>query len=85
VAKPAAPRPKPAAPLPSAAPLPKFKPLLEMTWRAASPSSVEMPERRPVHKAKRFFVDPELYEQWEREEEARLTASRSWTSGFPGR
>lgn len=43
----------------------------QMTWHAASPLEVETPDDRPVHKAQRFFVDPELYERWEREQAAR--------------
>ena len=47
----------------------------QTTWRAPSPLSVEMPDGRPVHKAQRFFVDTELYEQWEREEATRKRAT----------
>ena len=47
----------------------------QMTWRAPSPLRVETPDARPVHKAQRFFVDPELYEQWEREEDARKSGT----------
>ena len=46
----------------------------QITWRAPGPLSVETPDGRPVHKAQRFLVDPELYEQWEREEAARKSA-----------
>ena len=46
----------------------------QMTWGRPMPLEVEMPDGRPVHKAQRFFVDPELYEQWEREE-----GHRKWT------
>jgi hypothetical protein len=40
----------------------------QTTWRAPKPLEVESPDGRPVHKAQRFFVDPELYARWEREE-----------------
>jgi hypothetical protein len=43
----------------------------QMTWRVPRPLEVETPDGRPAHKAQRFFVDRELYERWEREEEAR--------------
>jgi hypothetical protein len=46
-----------------------------MIWRAPRPPGVERPDGRPIHKAQRFFVDPELYERWEREEEARKSGT----------
>jgi hypothetical protein len=51
----------------------------QTTWQGARPLEVEAPDGRPVHKAQRFFVDPELYEQWEREDQA-----RKWTHDREG-
>jgi hypothetical protein len=51
----------------------------QTTWQGPRPLEVETPDGRPVHKAQRFFVDPELYEQWKREEEA-----RKWTHDREG-
>lgn len=47
----------------------------QMTWRAPRPLGVETPDGRPLHKAQRFFVDPELYERWEQEEAARKSST----------
>jgi hypothetical protein len=46
----------------------------QTTWRGPRPLEVERPDGRPVHKAQRFFVDPELYALWERDDAARKAA-----------
>lgn len=37
-------------------------------WRAPKPPGIELPDGRPIMKTQRFFIDPELFEQWEQEE-----------------
>ena len=37
-------------------------------WRAPKRPGVELPDARPIMKAQRVFVDPELVAQWEQEE-----------------
>jgi hypothetical protein len=39
-------------------------------WRAPKPPGIELPDRRPIMKTQRFFIDPELFEQWEQEEQS---------------
>lgn len=41
----------------------------QMEWRGVKPLRVELPDGRPIMKAQRVFVDPDLVEQWEQEEQ----------------
>jgi hypothetical protein len=48
----------------------------QRVFSAPKPPSVELPDGRPIWKAQRIIIDPELLEQWEREEAARKEAAR---------
>lgn len=40
-------------------------------WHAQRPPGVELPDRRPIMRTQRFFIDPELFEQADQEERTR--------------
>ena len=40
----------------------------QKAWHAPKRPGVELPDGRPIMKAQRVFVDPELVDQWEQEE-----------------
>jgi hypothetical protein len=43
----------------------------EMVWPRPEAPAIELPDRRPLNKAQRFWIDPELIAKWDREVEER--------------
>ena len=43
----------------------------QKVWRGPRPPGVELPDARPLTKAQRFWIDPELLAAWEQEEDER--------------
>jgi hypothetical protein len=50
--------------------------LNERVWPPPEAPGIELPDARPLTKAQRFWIDPELLEQWEQEEAERRRAGR---------
>lgn len=48
----------------------------QSVWPAPKAPGIELPDRRPLHKAQRFWIDPELLEQWDREDEQKRAQGR---------
>jgi hypothetical protein len=45
-------------------------------WPPPKAPGIELPDARPLTKAQRFWIDPELLEQWDQEEAERRRAAR---------
>jgi hypothetical protein len=43
----------------------------ERTWPRPETPAIELPDARPLNKAQRFWIDPELIARWDREAEER--------------
>jgi hypothetical protein len=43
----------------------------ENVWPRPEAPAIELPDRRPLNKAQRFWIDPELIARWDREVEER--------------
>ncbi len=41
----------------------------ETVWPRPAAPGIELPDRRPLNKAQRFWIDPELIARWDREAE----------------
>jgi hypothetical protein len=50
--------------------------LEQKVWPAPKAPGIELPDRRPLTKAQRFWIDPELLVEWEREEAERRQGAR---------
>ncbi len=48
----------------------------QKVWPAPRAPGIELPDGRPLMKAQRIWIDPELLERWEREEEERRRGAR---------
>jgi len=48
----------------------------QKVWPTPKAPGIEMPDGRPLMKAQRFWIDPELLERWEREEAERRQGAR---------